>query len=138
MVKQLVVSSKMLNAYIAFYLKSTATILDKIVGTLSNLMSKFHVPCKNVVHPPSPLLNVAVGEKIFVHVQRFTSLAFRDLRLVSQGLLTRIVDRSNVNATIASGILYLMIFSAVKFFLTYPIHVKRQVVRLGRLWRYFD
>ena len=32
-----------------------ATILDKIVGTLSNLMIKFHVPCKNVAHhPPSP------------------------------------------------------------------------------------
>ena len=27
------------------------TILDKIVGTLYKLMSKFHVPCKNVVHP---------------------------------------------------------------------------------------
>ena len=43
------------------------TILDKIVGTLSNLMSIFHVPCKTVVHP-LPLLNVAVCEKIFVHV----------------------------------------------------------------------
>ena len=42
-----------------------ATILHKIVGTLSNLIIKFHVPCKNIVHPPpppSPLLNVAVGE----------------------------------------------------------------------------
>ena len=29
------------------------TILDKIVGTLSNLMSKFHVPCKNIVHLPA-------------------------------------------------------------------------------------
>ena len=37
--------------------------MDKIVGTLSNLMIKFHVPCKNVVHPPLPLLNVAVGKK---------------------------------------------------------------------------
>ena len=46
-------------------LQRITTILDKIVGTLSNLMIKFHVPCKNVVHspPPSPLLNVAVGEK---------------------------------------------------------------------------
>ena len=36
-------------------LNPTATIMDKIVGTLSNLMSKFHVPFKNVVHPaPSP------------------------------------------------------------------------------------
>ena len=50
--------------YIHFH--NLSTILDKIVGTLSNLMIKFQVPCKNVVHPP--LLNVAVGEKIFVHV----------------------------------------------------------------------
>ena len=40
------------------------TILDKIVGTLSNLMIKFHVPCKNVVHPPPPCSMLQLVKKL--------------------------------------------------------------------------
>ena len=43
-----------------------STILDKIVGTLSNLMIKIYVPCKNVVHPhpppPPPALRTCLAQ----------------------------------------------------------------------------